>query len=195
MELKTCTKCNITKDILNFNKRKTGTNGKNSICRDCEKLRREANKEKHNAYRVEKWAKDPSYRQHYLNYHKNRYLDNRDTILAYKDLHYSIPENKLKHMISAAKARAIKANIEFNITKDDVIIPEYCAYLGIKLTSKTKCGRLDSAMSLDRIEPSKGYTKDNVMIISDLANRMKQNATKEQLITFAENILKLYKGN
>jgi hypothetical protein len=41
---------------------------------------------------------------------------------------------------------------------------------------------------LDKIIPELGYVKGNVRIISTLANTMKSNAIKDQLLTFAKNI-------
>lgn len=55
-------------------------------------------------------------------------------------------------------------------------------------------GYSDYSPSIDRIDSTKGYTKDNIQIISSIANRMKWNATKEQLITFAKGILSLEIG-
>lgn len=101
-------------------------------------------------------------------------------------------KNRIKFMFWRAKQRAKKLNILFNISIEDIIIPEVCPFLGIKLTASQGQGRKESCMSLDRIIPELGYTKGNVQVISDLANRMKSNATKEQLITFSESVLNLY---
>lgn len=91
----------------------------------------------------------------------------------------------------SAKARAAKTNMEFTITKDDIKIPEVCAYLKYPITRKLGTGRIKTNPSLDRIDNTKGYSKNNIQVISELANRMKANATKEELIQFSKSILEM----
>lgn len=95
---------------------------------------------------------------------------------------------------SGAKYRAAKAGLEFNLEMSDIVIPEFCPYLGIRLTCKKGDRRCDSLMSLDRIDPKKGYIKGNVEVISYKANRMKNNANRDELIIFSKNVIKKYEG-
>ena len=75
----------------------------------------------------------------------------------------------------------------------DIIIPEYCPYLGIKLSTSVEDSYQPYYYSIDRIDSNLGYVKANVQVISKLANTMKNNATIEQLLIFSENIIRLYK--
>jgi len=84
--------------------------------------------------------------------------------------------------------------LDFNLDVDDIIIPKYCPLLGMELVLDIEKHDSPNYYSIDRIDSSKGYVKDNVQIISRLANTMKNNATKEQLITFSKNVLKLYES-
>ena len=101
-------------------------------------------------------------------------------------------ENQSMRLLHSCKNNAKKQNIEFALKVEDIVIPKTCMYLGIELTNISGEGRVQSNASIDRIDSSKGYLKDNIQVISDLANKMKQNATPEQLVTFAKNILKLH---
>jgi len=103
-------------------------------------------------------------------------------------------ENVNSRLCSIAKSRAKKKNLEFDITKEDVIVPTHCPILGIELTMNqgSGAGGKYNSFSLDRIDSSKGYVKGNVQVISHLANNMKSYATKEDLLKFAEWIMKEY---
>lgn len=91
-------------------------------------------------------------------------------------------------LLGSAKARAKLMGWEFDLTKDDLVFPEFCPLLNCKLTYTG--GKQNTNASIDRIDSSIGYVKGNVQIISYLANLMKSRATEEQLIMFATNILK-----
>jgi hypothetical protein len=95
-----------------------------------------------------------------------------------------------------AKHRASKKDIEFSIDVEDIVLPTHCPILGICLTMNSGVhGGQDNSYSLDRIDSSKGYIKGNVQVISYLANSMKRNANKQQLIMFARWILENYDEN
>lgn len=90
-------------------------------------------------------------------------------------------------MLTTAKARAKKAGIEFTITEADVRIPALCPALGIPLVEpQPGLGRQDGSPSLDRIDCSLGYVPGNVVVISWRANRIKSNATPDELRKIAE---------
>jgi uncharacterized protein (DUF433 family) len=90
-------------------------------------------------------------------------------------------------MVQLAKARAKKHGLPFNITEDDIEIPVFCPALGIKLErGEQGKGHFDNSPSLDKIVPEKGYVKGNVVVVSMLANRLKSNATIEQLRDLAD---------
>jgi hypothetical protein len=87
-------------------------------------------------------------------------------------------------MVLNAAARARRKDIPFAITKEDVSIPSTCPILGIPLSSETK--RHDGSPTLDRIDNDLGYVKGNVIVISWRANRIKSDATKEELRALAD---------
>jgi hypothetical protein len=89
-------------------------------------------------------------------------------------------------MFLNARERSKKKNLEFSITKEDIVIPERCPLLGIKLDAEVK-DRIHSP-SLDRKDPTKGYIKGNVWVISNRANTLKNDATLQELKTLVENL-------
>lgn len=70
--------------------------------------------------------------------------------------------------------------LPFNITKNDIEVPELCPALGIPL-ARARGAVSPNSPSLDRIVPELGYTRGNVAVISVRANAIKQNATPQEL--------------
>lgn len=85
-----------------------------------------------------------------------------------------------KRMFHNAKRRAKQKGLDFTIHADDVIIPEFCPVLGIKL-KRGERNFVDSSPSLDRINSKLGYVPGNVRVISWRANRIKNDSTAEEL--------------
>jgi hypothetical protein len=90
-------------------------------------------------------------------------------------------------MAQSAKHRAKRDQVPFEITKDDIIIPERCPVFGTLLETGSRESH-ESAPSLDRIIPRLGYVRGNIRVISHLANMLKSKATSEQLRKLADYI-------
>lgn len=87
----------------------------------------------------------------------------------------------LKVAISASKSRAAAKGVPHRLTLNNIpSIPDTCPVLGIPLyPSKGKA--TDNSPSLDRIDPALGYVPGNVAWISNRANRIKNDATADEL--------------
>lgn len=96
---------------------------------------------------------------------------------------YDITSKEIKLLLNQLRASAKKRGIEFNLTTadiDDIGIPLQCPVLNIPIyfyRGKSK----DDSISFDRIDSTKGYQKDNVIIVSNRVNKLKSNATLEEI--------------
>ena len=91
-----------------------------------------------------------------------------------------------KLMVRRKKAQCKQQGIDFNLTVDDIDIPERCPVLGIPIKHDT--GNREQTPSIDRIDPSGGYVRGNVRVISARANRLKSDATKDELLAIANSM-------
>jgi hypothetical protein len=135
-----------------------------------QKRYRERNPEK-----VVQWQRD----WHVENPEYNR------TYMAKRKVAYPV-----RALLYAIKKRAKQKNLEFSLTPDDIVIPEFCPVLGIKLEVATK-GFVNSSPSVDRIRSELGYVSGNVRVVSWRANKLRCDATSAELKLIYEDLLRL----
>jgi len=97
----------------------------------------------------------------------------------------------ISQIASARKCRAKQNNIPFTVSLEYLvsIATDNCPVFGSSLSWTKSTGfnsTKDNFPSLDRIKPELGYIEGNVVWVSYLANKMKQNANSEQLHKFAD---------
>ncbi len=113
---------------------------------------------------------------------------NRDLLSLKQRIFYKkIKQEKL--LLKSSKNNARSKNLINELSLEDIVIPEYCPVLNIPLFKGEKIYS-DNSPSIDRVDNSKGYLKDNIIIVSRRANCIKNNATVEEL----EKIVNFYKG-
>lgn len=124
----------------------------------------------------------------YFNYQRDYYRRNREKISRKRKA--DIWADRL----SGARKRAKELGMEFNITREylDSIYVSHCPILGIELSYVNDRIYPNSA-SIDRIDNSIGYVVGNIQILSYKANRIKGDASIEELIRFADYIHSKYK--
>jgi hypothetical protein len=148
---KKCSKCLQFKSISLFFKEKRYKCGYGSHCKDC---------------------KNVSKRKYYQTERGKETHREQESVRRSKD--------KKSVMLTNAKARAMKNNLEFSITKKDIIFTDLCPVFDIKLDYNLK-KISDNSPTIDRIDSKKGYMPDNIKIISWKANRVKSNASIEEI--------------
>jgi len=96
------------------------------------------------------------------------------------------------YMIRNSKHSAKRRNLKFNIEYTDIILPKKCPLLEKPLNYK---GNFQDPYypTLDRIDNTKGYIKGNIMVLSRLANSMKNSACLNELELFSKNIQTIIK--
>ena len=83
-----------------------------------------------------------------------------------------------RYLWEKARTRARKSSLAFTIKVSDVVVPDQCPVLGIEIGPLR--GGIHGA-TIDRIHNSKGYVPGNIVIVSMRANRIKSDATIDEL--------------
>ena len=101
--------------------------------------------------------------------------------------------SRIKKILRDVKYRCKKKGIEFDLTFSDFnVVPDHCPILGLEINYEGEQGLCICSPSIDRIDPNKGYTADNVMIVSYRANRIKSDATISELCAVIQYVWRHY---
>ena len=100
-------------------------------------------------------------------------------------------QKDIKEIYNSLKGSAKRRNIDFSLTMtelNELTFPLTCPILGIPLRYN-KGQAQDNSISIDRIDSSRGYEIENIIVVSWRANRLKNNASTKDL----ELISRFYK--
>jgi hypothetical protein len=91
-------------------------------------------------------------------------------------------------LYKAARKRARDKGLDFNLTPEDIIIPQVCPYLLIPITPNAGGkSRLPGSPSLDRLDNDRGYVVGNIIVCSWRANRLKADSDFQELLLLVNN--------
>ena len=125
-------------------------------------------------------------------YHKNKGnkdgLESRCKSCRKIEANKEYRENFFKFSIRLKKSWCKKRGVAFDLDSDylEKIWTGFCPIFNVKLEIGSR--NIDHTLNanLDRIDPKKGYVKGNVMYISGRANRIKYDASVEELRCIAD---------
>lgn len=101
-------------------------------------------------------------------------------------------EDPRGYLLRIARRRAKSNGREISISKNDIIIPTHCPYFPwLKLITLNEKAPAPGSMSIDRIDNTKGYTPDNIEVISYRANVLKRDGTIEEFKALINRMEKL----
>ena len=115
--------------------------------------------------------------------HNDLYSSSDDYRTAKKKWAMQTYRNKSpeKRILNFIRSRAKAEGLEFDLSLVDIEIPTICPVLGIPIVLPNGQRRSDGTASVDRIDNTKGYIKSNIKIISWRTNRLKNDASLDEL--------------
>ena len=165
---KVCAVCMQTLPLLSFSVNNATTDGRQRMCKECDR-----------EYQRQRRLKNPE--------------RSREAARKYREDKKDDHEWRLKQLLVAAKARSKTKGRDFELTLEELIelYPEdnKCPVFGFDLEWNS-AGFRETSPSIDRIDSELGYNIENCQVISWKANRLKADATLDelkQLIAFLED--------
>ena len=154
--MKLCSKCIELKDMGDFSKHRGSTDGLQIYCKACKKIY------------------EDTYRE--INTQRRNKL-------------YQTIEGRFQRLLNSSRGRSKKKDIKFNIDLSFLLSlweeqEGKCAISGeeMRLDHNKVCKTLNASPSLDRIDPSLGYTRDNIQLTCSKINYMKGSMSMDVFI-------------
>lgn len=192
-QTKICNECKIDKDLMAFNKYIHGKLGHENKCRDCQRKAREKKRvpkqdinkkctqcgefKNSDAFHAQDQCVD-GLRTQCIECVNNKILNKINTL-----------EGHLVYILNCSKQRANKKDFEFDLTYNDLFNlynkqNGLCAISNVKMTyehirDENLKSKASNNVSIDRINPNKGYTKDNIQLLCCIVNNMKLDLKEE----------------
>lgn len=103
----------------------------------------------------------------------------------------SEPRRYLGTILSGIKSRDPQTNLDLDFLYDLLKKQNYeCGLTKIKMTTLVGEGCIETNISVDRIDPLKNYTKDNVRLVCVWANRARCRLTDKDFFNFCLQVTK-----
>jgi len=198
---KQCVCCKETKNIGEFYWRQKSRNSKDSHCKDCAKIRDKIKRDNLKKTRTEDFYNNIDFNKKcnrcFIEKHCSEFYKGKQTSDGFRHMCKTCYDKDVKRQhkcnfnLFQKHTRANKSGVKFAINENDLQYPLNCPLLDIPLNYDNPKAGAKNAPSLDKIIPELGYVPGNVIIMSRLANTMKNCANLKQLRKFSENIIKL----
>lgn len=136
--------------------------------------------------RYERNKHTPEFKQ----YNRDQYEKHKDKIITRTKAYYN--NNYIKCLLQASKKRSVKKNLQFDLTYEIVLdlLTEQenkCIYCKCSLQTIGNVGkRQPDVASIDRRDPSCGYTKNNIQMTCMFCNYAKHSWSDEEYKIFIE---------
>jgi hypothetical protein len=179
LETKVCFKCGIEKDISEFYKDISKKDGYSSRCRSCIK---ECRKLTSKEYYYKNKEKILERNKKYARNNKEKLKENEKKRRLQNPIKNSLENCIIRARINNIPYDSVELLENYLRLNFNIIVCDCC---GIKLSYMNEKVS-DNSPSIDRIVPGKGYTIGNIALLCNKCNRLKNNATPDELFRIAD---------
>lgn len=189
--MRACTKCKSDKDPADFPRDSRNKSGLSSWCKDCHR-KRSQEKEVGPGYREKRAAKmrvkraEPGYREK----ERKRREKYREAKRGYDAKFRATPAGRARSLWNAARRRAESRGEPFALSVERIesaLKMGVCEYTGVAF--EYSGGRTPGSPSVDRKDPFKPYSDDNVSVVCDWYNMAKGRLSNGELIENCKRLL------